>query len=237
MTNNWKSIWLKKGQNVLEKDDSLTLRELLKADGFDSVGAGDLTEESWKAFVDFIIQKMEIDSSTQLLEVGCGAGAFLFPIYQKGAKVFGIDYSDTLVNIAKHAMPLGEFKVAEANLIPFDNDQFDVVLSFGVFIYFSTLEYAENVISEISRVLVKGGKAAILEVNDAAKKKLFFDIRAADIGEEQYWEKYNACPHLFYEKQWFLDICNKFGLKATIEDQRIENYENAKFRFNVYIEN
>jgi len=234
MKNNWKSIWLKKGQNISEKNN-LSLIDLIKADGFDS-GAGDHTLESWKQFTALVIQKMGICDSNQVLDVGCGGGAFIMPIYEVGAKVFGIDYSDSLIKLAKHAMPSGEFQVAEANSIPFDSEQFDVVLSHSIFQYFPSVEYAQKVISEISRVLVKGGKAAILDINDAQKKEQFFEIRMAKIGKEQYKEKYDAYPHRFYEKKWFLDSCNDLGLKASIEDQAIEAYGNSKFRFNVYIE-
>jgi ubiquinone/menaquinone biosynthesis C-methylase UbiE len=158
------------------------------------------------------------------------------PIYEVGAKVFGIDYSDSLIKLAKRAMPLGEFKVAEANCIPFDNEQFEVVLSHSIFQYFPSIKYAQEVISEISRVLAKGGKAAILDINDAQKKEQFFEIRMGKIGKEQYKEKYDAYPHRFYQKEWFLDSFNDLGLKASIEDQAIEAYGNSKFRFNVYIE-
>jgi 2-polyprenyl-3-methyl-5-hydroxy-6-metoxy-1,4-benzoquinol methylase len=72
MKNNWKSIWLKKGQNISEKND-LSLIDLIKADGFDS-GAGDHTLESWKQFTTLIIQKMGICDSNQVLDVGCGGG-------------------------------------------------------------------------------------------------------------------------------------------------------------------
>ena len=234
ITNNWQSIWLKKGQNIFEKSD-LTLVDLIKADGFDS-GAGDHTVESWQQFTDFIIQKMGICDSHQVLDVGCGSGAFIMPISKVGVKVSGIDYSDSLIKLAKRVMPLGDFKVAEANHIPFENEQFDVVLSHSIFQYFPSTEYAQKVISEISRVLAKKGKAAILDINDAQKKEQFFEIRMGNIGKEQYQDKYYAYPHRFYQKEWFLDSFNDLGLKVSIENQAIEAYGNSKFRFNVYVE-
>lgn len=159
------------------------------------------------------------------------------PISQIGAKVSGIDYSESLINVIKQAIPSGDFKVAEANHIPFDNGSFDVVFSHSVFQYFPSFEYAVKAISEIARILVIGGNGAILDVNDAQKKELSFEIRMGKIGKEEYQKKYDSLPHRFYEKQWFLDTCNNLGLKVTsIEDQNIEGYGNSQFRFNVYFE-
>ena len=104
----WKSIWEKKGANAPE---NIGLPELIAMDGFDS-GAGRMSTGSWLSFVKHVMGKLNINKTDKVLEIGCGAGAFLFPIYSANIKVFGIDYSKSLVQICQQAMPGGVFHVA-----------------------------------------------------------------------------------------------------------------------------
>lgn len=98
------------------------------------------------------------------------------------------------------------------------------------------LEYAENVVSEIVRVLKKKGCAAILDVNDVAKKEKYESIRRKKLGDKEYDRLYGNLNHQFYKKEWFDNIANNFGLKCKIQEQNIKGYDNSKFRYNVFLE-
>jgi ubiquinone/menaquinone biosynthesis C-methylase UbiE len=133
-------------------------------------------------------------------------------------------------------MKSGTFKVSEASDLPFEDDSFDAVVSNSVFQYFDGLGYAETVVGEIARVLKKKRRAALLDINDAAKKGKYESIRRRKLGDKEYDRLYGTLKHQFYEKEWFDDLAVRFGLRCEIRDQDIKNYDNAQFRYNVFFE-
>ena len=147
----WKDVWMKKGFEIPCK---IELKNLIAADGF-NIGTGKITVEAWVAFVKKIQKLLNINDKTKILEVGCGSGAFLFPMYSSGANVFGIDYSSSLIKLCSKAMPLGTFNVSDAKDIPFADLFFDVIISNSVFQYFEGLDYAKKVVTKMIRVLKK----------------------------------------------------------------------------------
>ena len=82
-------------------------------------------------YVQHIADELNITPKDSLLEVGCGGGTFLYPFYQQGNPVTGIDYSANLVKIALAAMPQATISVGEAIDLPRES-HFDVVLSGSV---------------------------------------------------------------------------------------------------------
>ena len=229
--NLWKNIWERKGNEV---SGELELADLIAIDGFD-IGTGEFTVNSWLSFVKEIQERLNIKETQKILEVGCGAGAFLFPMSNSNIEVFGIDYSSSHVELCSNIMPSGIFKVAEAERIPFENMYFDAIISNSVFQYFESLNYAENVVNEMVRVLKSTGCIALLDINDASKKYEYESIRRARLGNDEYDRLYGSLSHQFYKKEWFETIANYLNVKCVIQDQNIIGYENSKFRYNVFL--
>jgi len=229
--NLWKNIWERKGNEV---SGELEIADLIAIDGFDT-GAGEFSVNSWLSFVKEIQERLNIKKTKKILEVGCGAGAFLFPMYNSSIEVFGIDYSSSLVELCSKIMPSGIFKVAEAETLPFEDLFFDAIISNSVFQYFESLNYAENVVNEMARVLKSTGYIALLDINDASKKYEYESIRRAKLGNDEYDRLYGNLTHQFYEKEWFETIANHLNVKCVIQDQNIIGYENSKYRYNVFL--
>ena len=100
-----------------------------------------------------------------ILDLGGGAGVYSFPLAKKGYKVTLADLSEILLAQAKNQKE----EEAVQNLISCDqvnatdlscyNDQsFDVVLLFGPLYHLTEKAEREKCISEVGRVLKKGGK-------------------------------------------------------------------------------
>ena len=54
-----------------------------------------------KKYTDYFIKKYKFEKSANILDIGCGTGAFLIP-YKKGFNCFGLDYSkDCKINMPK----------------------------------------------------------------------------------------------------------------------------------------
>ncbi len=223
----WNQIWNKRSD---ENTYQSTLEELIRLDGFDT-GAGFIKQEDWENYVKQINEAVGIDEADSIFEVGCGSGAFLYPLFQKGHLVGGIDYSAPLVAKANSTLTGMKFDQIEANQLN-TKEKFDIVLSNGVFHYFPNLDYTEAV---LDKMLEKSNKkVAVLEVPNLALKEESEYKRRGDLGIEEYNQKYEGLPHLYYSKEWFVEYAAKRSLSVEIKDQSIENYGNNKFRFNIF---
>lgn len=232
MGNRWQNLWQEKCLN----GEVPTLTKLIGMVGW-KTDEGDLPIEEWLKFVERTSDKLKIEPGDAILEVGCGPGGFLLPFYQENYRVFGIDYSESLIEICKQVMPNGVFHTCEANQLPFEDAQFDVILSNSVCHYFPDHGYAEAVLGEMSRCLARGGRGAILDANDASKETAFMVHRHERFGGKESYDKLNSeLPQLFYDKAWFIATGLKYGLTGYTEDQDIDWYRNSPYRFNYFFE-
>jgi ubiquinone/menaquinone biosynthesis C-methylase UbiE len=103
----------------------------------------------------------------QLLEVGCGIGTDLVRFARGGARVSGVDLSQTAIdlarkNLAEHGAQAADLRVANAEALPFADATFDVVYGHGVIQY--TADPA-RLIAECHRVLRPGGRGIFMVYN------------------------------------------------------------------------
>ena len=222
----WLRIWERKYAGTQEN-------ALHVADGYD-----ELSPRDFEKMVKCFLKLAGIPENSRILDVGCGAGAFLKHAcgYQH---LSGIDYSEAAIRAIRERLP-GDFRVADAVALPFDAAVFDAVLSFGVFIYFDSLGYAEKVLYEMYRVLKPGGRMFIGEVNDKAKIDRYRELRVekeADMGRKVM--KNAAVDHLFFEKAFFEDFSGTVGCLVEIVDEDtlgIPYYSCSHYRFSVILQ-
>jgi ubiquinone/menaquinone biosynthesis C-methylase UbiE len=102
----------------------------------------------------------------KLLEIGCSMGNDTIQFARRGLQVCGVDLTEAAINLIKQRFALygmsGDFRVADAEHLPFADNTFDVVYSFGVLHH--TPDTA-GAIEEVRRVLKPGGKAFIMLYN------------------------------------------------------------------------
>ncbi len=108
-----------------------------------------------------------VKDGDSVFEAGCGSGAFLAELSaHRRVSLAGVDFAETLVAIAQKRLP-GTFSVADiTDLSLFASDQFDKVLSHGVFLYLDTQESARRAALEMVRLARPGGTVYIGIVND-----------------------------------------------------------------------
>lgn len=90
----------------------------------------------------------------KLLDIGCGAGVHAEKYYKKGAKVFGIDISKTMIDLAKKRCPKIDFKVCSMKKLPYKNSSFHIVTASLCLDYIKNLN---QIFKEVNRVLKKEG--------------------------------------------------------------------------------
>ena len=103
---------------------------------------------------DRILDAVGAKPGTRLLDVACGPGRLSASAASRGCAVTGIDFAAPMIEIAKRTCPTGTFHVGDAESLPFEPSQFDVVVCSLGLLHFTNPERA---IGEAKRVLVPRG--------------------------------------------------------------------------------
>lgn len=115
-----------------------------------------------------------------VLDVGSGNGYVLSKYAREGANVYGIDITDVGIKLCRerfeHFGIKGNFEVADAQDIPFQDNTFDCVCSMGVLHHVPNTSKA---LDEIYRVLKPGGRLIVMFYHrNSAKYQFMFRIRS-----------------------------------------------------------
>lgn len=110
------------------------------------------------------VAEFEYHSGERVLEVGVGIGTDLVQYAKKGAKVSGIDLTKEAVETTKKNFKLRGLeyevlKTGDAEKLPFKDNSFDLICSYGVLHHTPNTDKA---VEEIYRVLKPGGKSIVL---------------------------------------------------------------------------
>ena len=109
-----------------------------------------------------LLRLIDFDGYTgrPVLEVGCGAGVDLARFAKGGARVTGVDLAPSAIELARANFEQqglhGDFRVANGEQLPFQDDSFDLVFAHGVVQYTAN---PEGLVKECRRVLKPGGEA------------------------------------------------------------------------------
>lgn len=114
-----------------------------------------------------LIELCRINQDTYVLEVGCGVGATACYLAKKyGCRVVGVDLRESMITRSnERAWKEGvedytEFRVADAQDLPFDDALFDVVIAESVATF---IENKPKVIGEYARVVKPSGYVGMNE--------------------------------------------------------------------------
>jgi len=128
-------------------------------------------------FIKQIVQ-FEKWQDKKVLEVGCGIGIDGMEFAKNGSDYTGVDISEKSLELAKTYFALNEQKVnllvADAENLPFENNTFDLVYSWGVLHHTPNTQKA---IEEIYRVLKPEGKIIVMLYNKYSMVGLQLYIR------------------------------------------------------------
>jgi ubiquinone/menaquinone biosynthesis C-methylase UbiE len=70
-----------------------------------------------------------------VLDVGCGAGAFLRLVAERGGLPHGLDASVSLIAFARTRLPDADLRVGEMEDLAWEDDSFDLVTGFHSFFF------------------------------------------------------------------------------------------------------
>ena len=115
----------------------------------------------------------------KVLEVGVGAGTDFLQWVRSGAKAYGVDITEEAVRHVRHRLEqyglfAEEIRVADAEHLPYEDDYFDLIYSFGV------IHHSPNTIKaleEIIRCTRKGGLIKVMVYNRRSLNALYLYLQ------------------------------------------------------------
>lgn len=228
----WKQIWAQKSVSNLS---NITLQDLILANGYDT-GVGSYDANNWRIMVADFCRKIALQPNCKILEIGCGSGAFLYAINEIfNVESYGIDYSESLIEVAQAAIPNGEFRTQPANQLSDFKTSFDIIFSNGVFFYFPDHEYVKKVILNWTKHLSSGGKFALMDLPDEKHEATYHRERMQAYKDpSKYEDDYKDLRHLFFNKEGMIKYLESIGMEnVQLFPHVVTSYGNAKFRFNI----
>lgn len=145
-----------------------------------------LIERSWEHRIDddrykgFLERKLHIENHQEniirniqsalgtlngqhILDFGAGDGGLVVALRKKGVNIWGIDIEEEFIETAKlrckrHGIPADIFALYDGNILPYDENYFDAVVSHHVFEH---VPHQLGYLQEAKRVLKPGGKLYI----------------------------------------------------------------------------
>jgi ubiquinone/menaquinone biosynthesis C-methylase UbiE len=176
----------------------------------------------------------------RLLEVGVGAGTDFIQWVRAGAECYGIDLTPEAIEHVQRRLELYELtckdlRVADAENLPYVDNYFDIVYSWGV------IHHSPNTIKaleEIIRVLKPGGKAKIMIYNRKSLLAFFFWFKHAFLKFRPWksiswvlWNHMESIGTKGYTIKEFLKILEKYNLSES-KVSTIFTYYDKLARFN-----
>lgn len=109
-----------------------------------------------------VVDAAQIKEGHHVLDVACGTGVLsrsaALRVGRKGS-VIGLDVNEGMLTVAERKLPQVQWKRGRAEALSFDDRSFDRVISqFGLMFF----EDRSGAIREMSRVLVPGGRLAVV---------------------------------------------------------------------------
>lgn len=104
--------------------------------------------------LEFLAQTNLLKPNDRILEIGCGIGTVVFELSRQRYDVRGIDISREAVAYGLKKYGDIRLEVQAAEILPYENESFDVVLSFDLFEHIARID---KHVSEVYRVLRQGG--------------------------------------------------------------------------------
>lgn len=106
------------------------------------------------------IRRVGVSTGQEVLELGCGTGVFLREAASRGARVYGLDASAELLELARSRVPEADLRVGDMQFLPYEDDRFDVVAGFNSFFFAADMVAA---LREARRV-AKPGAPLVVQV-------------------------------------------------------------------------
>ena len=121
-----------------------------------------------------MMDRVRLRTHASALDVGCGEGRFCRMLQPLGIRTVGIDPTEALLAHAIALDPTGDYRVGMAERLDFEDQSFDLVVS-----YLSLIDIAQlgTALTEMARVLRPGGSLLIANLTGFTTAGMVFGGR------------------------------------------------------------
>ena len=98
------------------------------------------------------LERVGLEPGQAVLDAGCGVGAFLRLAADRGARVFGIDASHELLDLARRRLPGADLRVGDIEALPYDDNSFDLVTGFNSFFFANDIVAAAGEAGRVAKL-------------------------------------------------------------------------------------
>jgi SAM-dependent methyltransferase len=155
-----------------------------------------------------------------VLDAACGTGRYALRLAEAGARVWGVDATEEMLAAARANAAARElaidFKRGDLSALPFDDGEFDLVVSALAFCHLCDLQ---PVVTEIARVLRPGGRVVISDFHPFC---LLIGWRTAfDRPEARYWIENHLNLTEAYVRALLANGFTLTDLRESVVDERV----------------
>jgi SAM-dependent methyltransferase len=119
-----------------------------------------LSEDRQTPTYEAALARVQPEPGQLVLDVGCGVGAFLQLVTERGLRAHGLDASQALLDVARARLPHADLRVGDMEALPYEDDTFDLVTGFNSFFFANDIVAA---LGETARV-AKPGATVVIQV-------------------------------------------------------------------------
>lgn len=119
-----------------------------------------LSEDMQRPTYEEALRHIALEPEEKVLDIGCGTGAFLRIVAERGGVPHGLDASETLIAFARTRLPDADLRRGEMEALPWESDFFDLVTGFNSFFFATDMV---NALLEAGRV-AKPGAPVVIQV-------------------------------------------------------------------------
>ena len=144
--------------------------------------------------LEFLAQTDLLKPRDRILEIGCGIGTVVHELSKKGHDIIGIDISSEAIEYGKKKYGDIHLEVQAAEILPYENESFEVVLSFDLFEHIAEID---KHISEVNRVLRPGG-CYLFQTPNRYSNIIYETLRTKSL----QWRRYHPSLHSPGQLRW-----------------------------------
>ncbi len=185
LTDNIRDFW---SRNV--NAERLMGRSVTSSQRGDEGYFNDIAEQRYRSHRHLLPWIHSMEKGKTVLEIGCGVGLDSYEMAQHGLQVTAVDLTEVAIQTVQTRFQdnglTGTFQTANAEDLPFPDNNFDYVYSFGVLHHAAD---TEQCIKEVYRVTKPGGTSLIMLYNRHSLNEIVHRILRVP-----FEEKDEQCP-------------------------------------------
>ena len=149
-----------------------------------------------------------------ILEAGCGLGAWVIFLSERGYDIAGIDNNEAVIKELKVWKPSLKVQYGDIRKLPYDDNTLGAYISLGVVEHFE--DGCDEAMKEAYRILKPGGLVFLtIPMNNIFRKVFAHPVRALYLA----WQKQNNNPSFFaeyrYSRKETEDLLRKYGFEPV----------------------